>query len=284
MAKEEHNNRNIHGNLDVSVKNDYITPRGLLVTDTGLTFQVFFNLFVDIYENPDGCLNKATIFAGVWNDIWTKQDNPYVGAWNELDWWVGVNFKIAQNWKLGIQVIPFLSPPHNFVAEDNIEFLIAYDDSKSGFPIAFNPYVKWFWAAAGDSTVIVGKRGGTYDIEIGLLPTLDLSKYGCNLPVILTAPTWITVGPANFWNGGELGLKHVKKNFGVFTTGLRGDYQLTDYVSTRFGKWYVYTGVQYYHLINKNLLEAQTITLGLSSIRSAHRDIGVGYAGIGFGF
>jgi len=265
----------IHGVLDVSVKNDYITPRGLLVTNTGVTIQVLSILSFDVYANPKGWLNKATLFVGAWNDIWTKQDNPTVGAWNELDWFAGVNFTFARNWKFGVQFLAFLSPPGNFKAEDNIEFILAYDDSSSGYPIAFNPYVKFFWALSGSSTIVTGKPGGTFDIEIGAIPTYNLSKQ-----IALKAPTWITVGPASFWNGGDLGLKHEKKNFGVFSTGLRGDLQLA-FIPSRFGRWNFYVGAQYYYLINKNLVHAQETTLKPVSHRFGYRNVYVGYAGIG---
>jgi hypothetical protein len=52
--------------------------------------------------------------------------------------------------------------------------------------------VKLFYAASGDSTVVTGKMG---NIEIGAVPTLDLNTYG--VPVVLTAPTWVTVGPSS---------------------------------------------------------------------------------------
>lgn len=267
----------VHGFFDLAFKNDYITPRGLLVSNTGLTIQPLFGLMLDVYKNPCGWLSKVSITLGVWNDIWTEQGDPYVGAWNELDWFVGINTLIANDWKFGVQYVQFLSPPHHFTPENNIEFLLAYDDSGSGWPVAFNPYVKFFWAVSGDSTVVVGRRGNTYDVEIGLVPTLDLQNF------ILTAPTWITIGPASFWNGGTLGLKNKRSNFGVFSTGLHARFPLK-FIPSSLGNWYFTIGGQYYCLINDSLLQAQTITLGVNSYKHAHRHVGVATGGIGFGF
>jgi hypothetical protein len=42
----------IHGFFDLTFANDYITPRGLLVTNTGLTTQVLTGLVLDLYKNP----------------------------------------------------------------------------------------------------------------------------------------------------------------------------------------------------------------------------------------
>jgi hypothetical protein len=108
-----------------------------------------------------------------------------------------------------------------------------------------------------------------------------LQKYGFNL--IVSAPSWITVGPANFWNGGTLGLKNERSKFGVVSTGLRGEIPIP-YIPKSLGSWYIDGGVQYYHLINDNLLQAQTVTLGVRSLKAAHRNVTVGYAGIGFRF
>lgn len=271
----------VHGFFDLSFKNDYITPRGLLVSNTGFTIQVLTGLTLDVYKNPCRWLSKASITIGVWNDIWSKQDDPYVGGWNELDWFVGVNTLIAKHWLFGVQYVQFVSPPHHFTPENNIEFFLGYDDSSWGCPVIFNPYVKFFWAVSGDSTVVTGRPGNTYDVEIGLVPTLDL-KNVC-VPVILTAPTWITVGPASFWNGGTLGLKNTKSNFGVFSTGLNAKFPLK-FIPSRLGNWYFDIGGQYYYLVNDNLLQAQTVTLGVHTYKHANRNIGVATAGVGFSF
>ncbi len=55
-------------------------------------------------------------------------------------------------------------------------------------------------------------------------------------------------------------------------------------IPTRLGNWYISGGVQYYHLINDSLLLAQTFVGTASSFSSAHRDVTVGFAGIGFTF
>ena len=252
----------------------------MLVTNTGLTTQVLLGASVNVYSNPKACfLNKCALFGGMWNDLCTSQHNPTVGNWNEFDWFAGIQFTIAKNWSFSTQYIAFLSPPGNFKTEQNIEFSLSYDDSAFKLPIVLNPYIKFFLAVAGDSTVVVGKRGGTYDIEIGINPTLKLKQYA----LTLSLPTWVTVGPAAFWNGGTLGLKDVKnKNCGVFSTGFKGIANLG--IPKSYGNWYVDAGIQYYYLINRNLMQAQTVTLQLSSINSAHRSVAVAYLGFGSQF
>jgi hypothetical protein len=282
----------MHAFFDLSFKNAYITPRGLLVTNTGLTTQVLTGLSADVFKSKTGFINAVSVYGYVWNDLWSEQkpSNNKVGSWNEFDWAVGMTVKFAQNWKFGVEYVEFLSPPGNFSIERNIEFTLAYDDSGwwGGGPFTLNPYVKLFYAvSSGSSTVVTGKAGGTYDVELGIVPTLDMKRY-LGIPLVLSAPTWVTVGPSDYWNvggnkgcGGALTLCSTD-NAGVFSTGLAGKLAL-DWVPARYGKWYAKAGFQYYNFLNDNLQLAQTITLN-TDFAHTHKDYVVGYGGFGFSF
>src|SRR5947207_1765810 len=92
----------IHGFVDFSFKNAYITPRGLLVHRTGLTTQMLMGLSGDIYKNSSGFINTVSFYGGVWSDLWSKQNHPAVGPWNEFDWFAGVKIGFAQDWMFGV--------------------------------------------------------------------------------------------------------------------------------------------------------------------------------------
>lgn len=270
----------VHGIVDFSFKNDYITTRGLLVTDTGLTVQVLTGLSLDLYKNDHQPIQSVALNFGIWNDIWTEQNDPTVGAWNELDWFIGISLGIQKNWKLQAQFIEFVSPPGNFRPENNVEFILTYNDTDWNLPLTINPYMKLFWAVSGDSTVVVGRHGDTYYFEFGMVPLFKWE--GDCLPITVAFPTWFSVGPESFWNGSKEGLKG-GGNFGLFSTGLRARIPLK-WIPTRIGNWYLEWGGQYYYLINDNLLQAQLFTLQLNSRRSAYRNVGVGFIGLGFEF
>src|SRR4029078_10200575 len=53
----------------VTFANDYITPRGLLVTNSGLTTQLLSGLVFDLYKNPNGFVNNLYVYAGVWHGL-----------------------------------------------------------------------------------------------------------------------------------------------------------------------------------------------------------------------
>ncbi|MBV8321641.1 MAG: hypothetical protein JO049_13340, partial [Hyphomicrobiales bacterium] len=255
----------IHGFFDVTFANDYITPRGLLVTNTGLTTQIVNGLTFSLYKDPNTWINSFSVTVGTFNDLWSKQNNTTVGSWNEFDWWVSADWTIAKYWKTGFTYITFLSPPGNFSQERNVEPYIRFDDGAlTGWAFTFNPYVKLFYAISGSSTVVVGNTGKTYDVEIGLVPTLDLKKI-TGTPLTIAAPTWVTVGPTSYWNRGVTGCGLATitpcslSNAGVFTTGLALKESLDWLVPTRWGNWYVKGGFQYYHIINDSLLLAQVV-------------------------
>ncbi|MGP0094096.1 MAG: hypothetical protein ACLPKB_29745 [Xanthobacteraceae bacterium] len=300
----------IHGFIDATYQNDYITPRGLLVHGTGLDTQVAAGLIFDLYKDKTGFINDVSFYTGVWNDLWSEQHDPHVGAWNEFDWWVGTNVVFAKNWTFGVQYIEFIPPAADLSTsfpstERNIEFSLLYDDTSWGWPISIHPYVKLFYEVIGPSTVVMGQRGNIYDVEVGVVPTLDLKKY-TGVPLVLTAPTWITVGPTDYWNRNDgttnfcgplgslpagTGSPCSLSNFGVFTTGLQAKLALDSIVPKRLGNWYIKGGARYYHIINDALLAAQEFTAGASGIAGvngtfpqAHRDVGVVFAGLGFAF
>src|ERR1700694_1819750 len=59
----------VHGFFDISFKNDYITPRGLLVTNTGLTTQILAGMALDLYKgDKNGFINDVSIYGYTWND------------------------------------------------------------------------------------------------------------------------------------------------------------------------------------------------------------------------
>ncbi|MGC4033069.1 MAG: hypothetical protein QM754_15300 [Tepidisphaeraceae bacterium] len=251
---------NIHGFFEVPFKTAYITPRGLVVENQGLVIQPIGGLVIPL-------TNDFTFIGGVWNSFNTHQNDPEVNSYNEIDPFATLSYKFDQ-WEFSGTYVAFISPAGDYETEHNIEFAAKYSDKWfDGFSI--NPYAKFFWAVSGDSTVVLGRKGDTFDVEIGAVPTmkfLESSKY----PVTLTVPTFFTVGPKNFWGGDQ--------NFGVFSTGVNAQVPLT-FIPKRYGDWHASVGVNYYYLINDNLQDAAEL-LGSGDDRNRF----VGSISIGMSF
>jgi hypothetical protein len=258
----------LHGFADISVKNDYITPRGLHVTSKGTTIQALQGLVLDFARSKNDLITDVSVVGGTWMDWNPGFRPPNSQGFNEIDWFVGANVTIGQDWKAGIQYVEFISPQNAFRTEKNVELSLGFVDANYLKTVTFSPYVKLFYGAEGDSTVVTGRRGGTFDVEIGATPTINLSPYG--VPLTLSAPTWVTVGPESFWGAGG-------GNVGVFSTGVKATYPLP--LPPTAGHWSVYGNYQYYNLINDQLVVANNILNG-----ETDRSVNVFALGLSLGF
>ncbi len=264
MANED-NGIELHGFGDISLKTDYVTPRGLVVTTSGAAIQVLNGL---VLVTP-----LANFHAGTWVDInpgYSRRDGN-ITAVNEFDFFFGVDKDIVKGLNFGVEYSQFISgqPSVAFKDERNIEFALKYSDNHTG-KVSINPYGKFFWAFdSKSSTVVTGKAGKTFDIELGAVPTYKGNGFS------LSVPTWVTVGPKTYW-----GLGRFKDgNVGVFSTGLKGAVPLS-FLSGTGAKASLYGFVQYYNLINDNLVRAK----GILNSGASNRDHFVFGAGLNFGF
>ena len=273
-AARADNDWQIHGFGDISFRNDYVTPRGLVVTTDGATIQVLDGL---VFVAPSG----VAIHAGTWVDLNPGYNHSLnITGVNEFDWFVGIDAPLAKHLKGGVEVSQFISgqPSVAFHDETNIEFNLKYSDTPSG-GLSFNPYAKLFWAVSSkSSTVVLGKAGNTFDVELGAVPTYSAMGF------TLSAPTWVTVGPESYWiSNANFGLVKSlvpgadKSNLGVFSTGLKAATPLHFKGNASAS---VYAFGQYYHLINDGLVASKYLLEG----GDHKRDQVVFGAGIGFGF
>jgi hypothetical protein len=260
--------QSLHGFADVSLKNDYITPRGLVVTSHGSTIQALDGLVLDVPLDPKSIVPDISFVGGTWTDWNPGYDQTRnAESFNEFDWFIEADAKIGKDWKASVNYGQFISPQKAFATESNLEFALHFDDSAYLKAFSLQPYVKLFYAMSGGSTVVVGKAGGTYDVELGISPSLDLHRY--NVPVVLSVPTWVTVGPTEFWGGGG--------NAGVFSTGLKASYAIP--APAAAGHWNVYAAYQYYNLVNSRLILAESLLNGKTD-----RNLSLFSVGVGLGF
>src|SRR5690606_35149841 len=159
----------IHGFMGMQLKTDYITPRGLWVHDDGAALQIVNGLVFVTSES-------TSLVIGTWSDInlW-NQHHPKVDAWNEFDWFIGFNYN-AGKWAFGLQYVEFLRPPNIVATEKHAGFSGPYDDSTPGGSLALKPYAQFLHAVRGGSAVVLGEAGNTWDVELGVTPTLAMGS------------------------------------------------------------------------------------------------------------
>jgi hypothetical protein len=265
---------NVHGFFSSPFKTAYVTPRGLVVENQGLVWQPVLGLVFPIGDL--GIFKNFTLVGGIWNSINTNQADPHVGSWNEMDVFVSVSATVANNFSLTLTYSPWNSPPHAFITEHTADLKIAFNDSSmwgtSG--ISLNPYVDLFVSIAGDSTVILGRRGGTGYVEPGIVPTYTVKAIP-NYPVTLTFPTYIQIGPPGYWDATGA---FSNSSFGVFSISANATVPLS-FIPARYGHWHADIGVTYDYLINNALLHAGEIASG-----NDNHNVLIGSAGFGVNF
>lgn len=265
---------NIHGFFSSPFKTAYVTPRGLVVENEGLVWQPVGGLVFPLGDL--GPIKNFTFVGGIWNSVNTHQGDAYVGPWNEMDVFASFSGTVANAVSLTLTYSPWNSPPHAFHTEHNMDLKVQYDDSKlwgnSGFSL--NPYIDGFWAMAGDSTVILGRKGGTGYFEPGIVPTYVFKSIP-DYPITLTLPMYVQIGPSTYWDAhstfshSDLGLFSVSANLSVPLS----------FIPVRYGHWHADLGVTYDYLINNALLHAGTIASG-----NTDHNVVIGSVGVGVNF
>jgi hypothetical protein len=261
---------NIHGFFSISFGTSYITPRGLVVENAGIVIQPVAGIVMPIGDI--GFLKNFTVVGGVWNSINSNQNDPNVGSWNEMDFFLSLSADLCPQVNATLTYGAWSFPQSTIAkpeTEHNIDLKIAYSDKWFGPDFSLNPYVDLFYAVAGSSTVVQGKQGDTGYIEVGIVPTYKLKAIE-GLPITLTFPTYFSFGPSEYWGG--------ENNFGVLSAAANASVPIK-WIPTRYGNWHFDVGVQYYNFLNGTLLDSGTILSG-----NTDRNMFRGYVGFGFSF
>ena len=183
------------------------------------------------------------------------------------------------------------------------ELRLTYNDASWGWPVTFNPYVEWYYDFGNINSNSVGSGAQTpacftcgpnkSDFWVGIDLTWNASKWW-GIPLTFKVPTYVTLGPENFWTGGAGNPVGAVVSFanggpvagtvgndgivGMFTTGLTAIYDLK-WIPAQYGGWYIRGGFQYYDLINNNLVLSE-----VESVNKSNRNIWVGFVGAGVHF
>jgi hypothetical protein len=261
---------NIHGFFSSPFKTSYVTPRGLVVENSGVVWQPVGGLIIPIGDI--GPVKNFAVIGGIWNSVNTAQGDPKVGPWNEMDVFVSLSGDIDKfNLTLTYGAWNFPQSTVNKPStEHNIDLKVVYNDSDLwGGKFALKPYVDFFYAVAGSSTVVLGKTGSTGYVELGIAPTWTW-KGVSDYPVTFTFPIYTSVGPAGYWDTTES-----SGNWGLFSAAVNASVPLS-FIPTRYGYWHLDAGVTYYYLINDALLQAGNILSGNDNRNVIQGSLGVG--------
>jgi len=242
----------------------YLTPRGMIVHDGGVTFQWLALGLLNVYQ-ADTFINNVTLVGGVWNDFSSDPVaiHPPFGSkprtsWVEIDPIAGVSTKFGKNWKLDVTYTAFDMQILDIGTSQHLETKLSFEDSSYLKAFALHPYFLYWQELDKKATAAqvpyfvdpLGKHPGTppgssYYFEVGIDPSYTFTDVG-NLKI--EAPCRVLLPDKDFY--GEYYAK--SSTVGLFEVGVKGSIPL-NFVPPGFGHWSFHAGFRYMDLVDKNL-------------------------------
>ncbi len=308
------------GFIELDGESFLINPQGQALIKTG-TATLVAGLNLKLYQDKAGFINNVTVgglvvtdwsgsgFVGgsYWNNLASPGAVSSNGGLFDTVFAVSQSVTFGQYWTLNNT---FFNVVSNDVVDNGVcgltvcsgfptlvwdEVKLSLNDSFTGWPITFNPYITWYYelnsvgsiAGGGVSAACFPCETQNYDFFIGMTPTINLEKYW-GIPVTLKVPTYVTVGPSSFWNGNPGTFGASSGSVGTFTTGLTAIMPLS-FMPAQYGHWYAKAGFQWYDVINTALQNANSFSVdgNLSCAAVSAGDCSsviVGFGGVGVAF
>ena len=254
--------------FDLSLGDKYVTPRGMIVRESGVTIQPLLLVFLNAYRG-DGFVNSVTVVGGVWNDFGTDgvSKHPPFGSdpkthWTEIDPIAGVAIGFAGRFKLEITYTAFDEQILDIPTSHHLETKLSFDDSDYLGAFALHPYFSYWqelWQKSTDARVpyaVLGPSpksgdhpnpGSSFYLELGIRPSYTFKSLN-NLK--LEAPCRLLLANERFY--GEYYEPSSTINVGLFEVGLKATMPLK-FIPKKAGNWTVGLGYRYQNFVNDNL-------------------------------
>ncbi|MGE3312411.1 MAG: hypothetical protein AB7O66_20790 [Limisphaerales bacterium] len=265
VADDESGSR-VNALLNFEFSTHYLTPRGMIVQDTGLVFQPLVLGFFNLYKG-EGLFNSATLVGGVWNCFGTERlpssdsggaDNT---SWYEIDPIAGLSFGIAKHVTLDVTYTAFNMQIRNIPFSHHLETKVSLDDSSWLGKFALHPYMI-FWAELdGKSTAArvpylvdpLGKGplplpGSSWYFDLGITPGYTFEKWGLRLE----APLRMLLPDPEFY--GEY--YEESETVALYEAGVKANVPLK-FMPKGYGNWSFHAGVKYQYFADENLASMQ---------------------------
>ena len=276
--------------FNVDFANQYVTPRGMMVRDQGLTVQPLILGFFNVYKS-DSFINSVTLVGGMWNDIGTKSVGIYGGydskpgtQWTEIDPIGGFSIGFAKYFTLDVTATAFVEQIENIGTSSHLDNKLSFDDSAllplGGF--GFHPYFEYWQELSGKATdadlpASLGiappsthgkylEPGSSYYFETGVDPSYAF-KDGIKIEV----PFDVLLPNERFY--GEF--YHKASTVGLFDVGAKVTVPMK-FMPDGYGHWSFHVGVKYMYFVDDNLYNLNAFNSQLQPTR----DTTLVYAGV----
>ena len=255
----------------------YLTPRGMIVHNSGLAFQTLVLGLFNVYKNDDAFINNVTLVPGIWNDFSSQgvAIHPPFGSkprtdWVEIDPIAGISLGLPKHFKLDVTYTAFNMQILDIGQSQHLDTKLSFDDSDYLKAYALHPYVE-FWqeldgkATAADVPYLVDPLskhlgsgpGSSYYFETGIAPSYTFEKSGLKLEL----PCRVLLPCKDFY--GEY--YHSASTVGLYEVGIKGTIPLK-FMPEGYGHWSFHAGFKYMKFVDKNLQEMQAFNAPEKSV------------------
>lgn len=244
----------LHALAGLAFSDKYLTPRGMIVQDEGLTIQTLLLGLFDVYDGePDAFLSDITLVGGFWADYGTdgipeglaagSSDTNFV----EIDPILGLSFGLGKNVKLDVTYTAFCMQILDIGTSHHLETKLSYNDSELLGSFALHPYLLYWKELDGKATAAANFGvEDSYYFEIGVAPSVMLGS------VKLEAPMRVLL-PSDDFYGETFG---DSSTVGLYEVGLKATIPIS--MPAGYGFWSANLGVRYMNFVDDNLQQLAT--------------------------
>jgi hypothetical protein len=278
--------------VNLQFASEYVTPRGMIVDDTGLTFQPLLLTLVNLYK-ADGFVNSLDFDGGAWanfNSAGVSVNAPYGSHpktdFVEIDPIAGLSVGFAKNFTLGVTYTAFGMQVLDIGYSQHLETKLSFNDSPYLGAWALHPTLI-FWqelakkATDADLPYIInpaGARPGAKDPDPGSSFYFDLGvapSYTFKDGIKLEAPCRILLPDERFY-----GDYYAKSSFvGLWEVGSKATFPLK-FMPAGFGHWNFFMGVKFMYFVDDNLVNLNQF----NCVEKPTRDTLQGFGGVSLFF
>lgn len=253
--------------LNVEFADSYVTPRGQIVRDEGLTIQPLLLAFLSLYEG-DGFISSFKFVGGVWNDFGTSGVSKHApfGSdpkthYTEIDPILGVSIGLGKVATLDVTYTAFVEQILDIETSHHLEVKLKIDDSKWLGPFALNPYFLFWQELDGKSTaaqvpyLVFGPSpftgsstppGEGYYFEIGVAPGFTVKPL---YDLKVEFPCRVLLPSEEFY--GEW--YDSASTVGLYEVGVKASLPLK-FMPKGYGFWNIHAGYKYMDFVDNNLV------------------------------
>jgi len=253
--------------LDVELSNAYVTPRGMIVHDEGLTIQPLLLSFINVYKG-DGFIDHAKIVAGVWNDFSSYPvsiNAPYGSQpkthYTEIDPIFGVSVGMLKHLTLDVTYTAFVEQILNIGTSNHLDTKLTFDDSDYLHAFALHPYFEYWQELTGKATdadvpeAVFGpssksgshpQPGSSYYFDAGIDPSYTFTNVLGGLKV--EAPCSVLLPNERFYGN----YYAPSSTVGLFELGAKATVPL-GFIPASYGHWSFHVGFNYFDFVDDNL-------------------------------